>query len=123
MNSELALIFDTQDASLCIKWVTLKDKNRNYQMSIPSVITPRVFNLYCFGIIKIDTSAWKIFNTLSGTMVKVPKWIVISPHELRYLTTSFMTRQHSVSVALVHSHQVEPVVHHPFCVGEHESVV
>lgn len=123
MKSELAIVYDTHEASLCIKWASLPDKNRNYQMSIPSIITPQILNFYCFGVIKIDTSAWKVFNTLTGTMVKIPRWTFISPGELSCLRHSFIAGQHSVSVALIHSHQIEPVMHRPLCTEIRESVV
>ena len=64
-----------------------------------------------------------LVNTLSGTFVKVPKWVLVSPRELNYLRTCFIAKQHSVSVTLIHSHQIEPVMHRPFNVDEHGTIV
>jgi hypothetical protein len=124
MKSDIALIFETSDASLCIKWMTLPDSNRNYEVSVPHTIIPQLYNFRCFGLLKVDTSSWRIFNTLAGKILRIPKWTLVSPTKMRKLKYNILTKQYDISMAVVHSHHIEPIISRPVLrETEHTSTV
>ena len=109
MKSDLALIFETSETSVYVKWMTLPDSNRNYEVTIPHMITPRIYNCYFFGVLKIDTSPWRIFNTLTGRTIKAPRWIIVSASNMNRLKHNILPHHYTVSMAVVHSHHIEPL--------------
>ena len=113
VKSELAVVYDSAEFSICIPWTQLADKHRNYQISVPYAVEPKVYNVFFFGLLYIDTSTWHIYNTLNGKLENISKWAIVSAHTLRQLKWLLRIGHHKISLAILHSHQLEPAFNIP----------
>ena len=107
MKSDLALVFESNINSLFIKVLELPDRSRNYLIRIPPLCLPKFYNFKVFGLLKLNSTEWFIHDTIVDKVMNGPKWILISGGTASKLQEKFYKGHPTVTVAVIHSHQVE----------------
>ena len=107
MHSFASIAFDTDEVTVYVDWVALPDGGRNYRLVTPITSMPKFYSFYFFGIMTLDTNGWSIMDTTTGHYLKIPTWSFIGSIATRKLVKRVLPTEHTVAVAVIHSHTIE----------------